>query len=322
MTTASIRPAVSGDIPALTVLWKTCFTDDPAYLGLVFGPLFSLAPPFVLETEEGEILSSAFLLPLRYRNPGGSTSGYYLYGVCTRPDARGRGLARQIVLHLIRHAEAQRAGFLLTRPAEPALFDYYRALGFGTPIRNGLKTCPVRPLACTSASGPGDPPPTAAGPNPGTESRPGLRFTDATARLAGSAFAQLRERTFPDGFRWDPSMLDFIRQTLPLSGGAVLTCGGTAHAPEIYAAVQIDPHQPSCLRVTETNLPRAEIHSEAILRAAQTCFNARFRTLAFVYPAGRADISFDAYENFALLCPLNGFSGDFFKGAFFNFSME
>ena len=118
-----IRLAAEEDLRSVKELWRECFTTDSAYLDLVFGKLYPLAVLFVFEGADG-ILSSAFLIPVRYKNENENESigGYYLYGVCTQKTARGKGLAKSVIEYATDYAEKAGGGFVLTRPATGTLF--------------------------------------------------------------------------------------------------------------------------------------------------------------------------------------------------------
>lgn len=133
--TGSIQKAKNTDIPQIKAIWEECFTTDQDYLSQVFQTLFTLSGVYVY-TEKGEVLSSLFLVPVTYVNARGSRlRGVYLYAVATPEKARGRKLSIKMVEYLSGTLKQQGENFIITRPAENSLVDFYRKQGFDTKIK-------------------------------------------------------------------------------------------------------------------------------------------------------------------------------------------
>lgn len=69
---------------------------------------------------------------------GWSLKGAYLYAVATAPEERGKGYAAILIDCAAGLLREKAFDFMVTSPAEPSLFDYYKKLGF-TPGFYGKK---------------------------------------------------------------------------------------------------------------------------------------------------------------------------------------
>lgn len=135
--TEPIQKAANADIAPIKAIWEECFTTDQHYLSQVFRTLFTLSRVYVYK-EKGEVLSSLFLVPVTYVNPqGGRLRGVYLYAVATPEKARGRKLSIKMVEYLSGQLKRQGENFIITRPAENSLVDFYKKQGFDTEIPIG-----------------------------------------------------------------------------------------------------------------------------------------------------------------------------------------
>lgn len=291
-----IRLAAEEDLRSVKELWRECFTTDSAYLDLVFGKLYPLAVLFVFEGADG-ILSSAFLIPVRYKNENENESigGYYLYGVCTQKTARGKGLAKSVIEYATDYAEKAGGGFVLTRPATGTLFGYYRELGFHVAIKRGMKTCSFPTVF------------------------PEHHTNVPTDEISAEELFRLRGKTFPNLFEWDERMLDIIRQAVLLSGGAILASDRIGRGR--YMAVEADPQDDTNMLITESDIEDIETCKENIARNAAG-FTRSWQSLTFIFPSYYRNVSFDSIEDYALLKPLNNIPERIFKESFFNFAME
>lgn len=289
-----IRLAAEEDLHSVKELWRECFTTDSAYLDLIFGKLYPLAILFVFEGADG-ILSSAFLIPIRYKTENESIGGYYLYGVCTKKTARGKGLAKNVIEYATEYAEKAGGGFVLTRPATGTLFGYYRELGFHVAIKRGMKTCSFPTVF------------------------PEHHTNVPTDEISAEELFRLRGKTFPNLFEWDERMLDIIRQAVLLSGGAILASDRIGRGR--YMAIEADPQDDTNMLITESDIEDIETCKENIARNAAG-FTRSWQSLTFIFPSYYRNVSFDSVEDYALLKPLNNIPERIFKESFFNFAME
>ncbi len=121
--------AKKNDLPALTVLWQTCFGDSEADIRRFWEAAFDKIQ--VYHVREGKkSLAMLCVLPTQLVDEcGGSRSCGYFYAVCTAPEARGKGLCAK----LMQYAE-KNCGFACAAlvPAEESLFEFYQKLGYQT----------------------------------------------------------------------------------------------------------------------------------------------------------------------------------------------
>lgn len=125
-----IGVAQKEDKQAIVQIWREVFTSERLYLSIIFNDLYPHLTPFVYKIG-GEVFSIAFAIPLSI----GELKGEYIYGVATKGEARGGGLASSLINHIENHFKKRGENFLLLRPAEEPLFDFYLKLGFTLPLK-------------------------------------------------------------------------------------------------------------------------------------------------------------------------------------------
>lgn len=110
-------------------LWVECFDDTEAFVRLFFGEVYKEENALVIE-EKGRVVSALQMLPYRMTYYGKELPVAYIYGACTAPEARGRGLMRQLLWHAFEVMKQRGVALTVLIPAEPWLFDYYREMGY------------------------------------------------------------------------------------------------------------------------------------------------------------------------------------------------
>lgn len=142
-----IRLAQERDIPEIIALWRECFTNDKEYLNHVFTSLFYNSEVYIL-VNDNITIASLFLIPIEHINEAKgylSTHGKYLYGVCTLKEYQNRGYSKLLfkaVLNIIEAANKngnnkEQIDFIITRPASPSLFNFYKEQGFTINVPRG-----------------------------------------------------------------------------------------------------------------------------------------------------------------------------------------
>ena len=93
------------------------------------------AENLLLELQDDEIVSMAFLLPFTLMNH----CGHYIYAACTNEKYRGQG--RMTALLTQAQAEGRKRGdvFSFLLPASDGLFEFYRDRGYTTPYYCGFE---------------------------------------------------------------------------------------------------------------------------------------------------------------------------------------
>lgn len=124
-----IHHAHPAERAAAEELWTDTFGDGPE-LQRDFFRLCAPQGPLVL-LEDGELRSMLSLPELSLILPDGKKlRAGYVYAVATRPDCRGQGWAGLLLETAAGLAQNRGLDCLLTVPAEPGLFPFYKKHGF------------------------------------------------------------------------------------------------------------------------------------------------------------------------------------------------
>lgn len=116
---------------ALT-LYKAAFPEDPEDFAADFiNRFFDKDCRYIIRDEK--LVSMLFLLDAKMVFGGEKISGKYLYAAATLPEYRGKGLMAELI-EKSKAETVEKGKFLLTKPAEPSLFDYYGKFGFKTAV--------------------------------------------------------------------------------------------------------------------------------------------------------------------------------------------
>ena len=116
----------------LKELWLMCFPDEEKK---VLDNFFekSVTPQNVIATFFGEqIVNAMCLLESEIVLKNKRYSAIYIYGVCTHPEYRGKGLMKTAFKHLDELAILKNIDYLFLVPATEGLFDMYEKLGYKT----------------------------------------------------------------------------------------------------------------------------------------------------------------------------------------------
>lgn len=109
----------------LSLLWQNIFDEDEAVTKLFFENVYGICENPIIENN-GEILSSAFLIPCEI----GNYKGFYVYCALTHSKHRGKGLMAKVLSYADEIRQKSDFDFLLLVPAEKSLFDYYGKFGY------------------------------------------------------------------------------------------------------------------------------------------------------------------------------------------------
>jgi predicted acetyltransferase len=115
--------------PFVRRMWKTCFNDSEEYMDLYFGRKYRNENT-LLWLEDDTPIASLQILPYTMRFYGSIVPVGYIAGVCTLPEYRGKGYAKQLlkVAHEILRERKIPLGMLV--PASNGLFNYYARCGY------------------------------------------------------------------------------------------------------------------------------------------------------------------------------------------------
>ena len=148
--TDHLREGGAADFPALAALWRTAFGDDAAFVDAFLAQWGARARCF-LAAREGETVGGLWALPCTVAD----APAYYLYAVAVRPDARRQGVASALLAFARDTLAGEGIARLWLYPAQTALHDLYRPLGFAPApsarrlvlpaAPQGVARCPLTP---------------------------------------------------------------------------------------------------------------------------------------------------------------------------------
>jgi GNAT superfamily N-acetyltransferase len=126
------RTARESDLPRLRTLWKQCFGDEDFFIDAFFSALFRPERCAVAE-EAGKAVAMAHLLPCALEDRGAPPAAYaaaYLYGMCTDPAFRSRGVGLGLLDFAARLLAERKVCAIALLPADEGLFDFYAKAGY------------------------------------------------------------------------------------------------------------------------------------------------------------------------------------------------
>ncbi|MEG1579755.1 MAG: GNAT family N-acetyltransferase [Bacteroidaceae bacterium] len=112
-------------------LWEMCFDDPKEFVDLFFDEIYGDEQNVSIE-KDGEIICSAQCIPDRMHFSKYYMSIGYIYGVCTHPDHRGKGLATKLLETANSKLRYEGRYLSIVVPESEHLFDYYASRGFAT----------------------------------------------------------------------------------------------------------------------------------------------------------------------------------------------
>ena len=114
---------------SLKELFTLCFEDSIETVNAFFEK--TVSPERVVAVFDGNrAVSSLYLLESDIIIDGVSYKAYYVYGVCTHPDYRKKGLMKKLFHFTEKLVNERKIDYLFLVPAEAYLFDVYSQFGF------------------------------------------------------------------------------------------------------------------------------------------------------------------------------------------------
>ena len=141
-----IRFAVSSDTPAVINLWNRCFGDDPAFTEWFFRNRYRPEETLLL-LEDKTLCAMVQMLPYTLRTKEKNCAVTYIYGACTAPEHRRKGLMAQLLAESFRIDRQKGRGASVLIPAEPWLFGFYKKYGYETAFWVSNQQIPYDPEA-------------------------------------------------------------------------------------------------------------------------------------------------------------------------------
>lgn len=119
------------DYEALKTLWQTAFDDSREALDFFFENTVSTER--TLAAFEGSTpVSAMYMLEGEIAFGEKSYSAYYIYGVCTHPLYRGRGLMTRLFEQMFEIVRERQINYVFLVPENEKLFTLYEKSGFKT----------------------------------------------------------------------------------------------------------------------------------------------------------------------------------------------
>lgn len=135
-----MRIATQADRPVLNDLWQQAFGDEPEFSNFVFDKFAGFDHTYV-EEQSGQIVALACAVPVTL----GELRGFYLYGLNTRAELRGKGIMRALLQALEQQLAGGGAAFTVLVPANEPLFGFYEKLGYETLVTHRIVKKEVKP---------------------------------------------------------------------------------------------------------------------------------------------------------------------------------
>lgn len=112
-------------------LWKLCFNDDEAFIGMYFRLRYNNDVNITITSGE-EIIAALQMLPYPMTFCGKTIQTSYISGACTHPDYRGNGVMRELLSQAFMRMVHNGTSISTLIPGEPWLFNYYDGLGYAS----------------------------------------------------------------------------------------------------------------------------------------------------------------------------------------------
>lgn len=126
----TVITAERGDRPALSALWRECFGDTAAEQDCFWNTAGKTAQAFFVR-ENGAPQAMLCALPVDYIGGDGEViRTAYIYAVCTRQSARGRGLCTQLLVQAEQILRTQGFAACVLVPADASLARFYEMRGY------------------------------------------------------------------------------------------------------------------------------------------------------------------------------------------------
>lgn len=121
-----IRFATAKDTDQIIDLWTCCFNDSPEFVDFYFSKCYK--PENTLAVFEGSVLCSCLQLkPYRILVRNRLYDVYYIVGVATRPEYRGRGYVRELLKQTGSVMKERNVSLSVLLPFQ---YDFYRKFGW------------------------------------------------------------------------------------------------------------------------------------------------------------------------------------------------
>lgn len=122
--------AKNEDIAQIRELWDISFPNEDEFTNFFFENVF-IAENTIVYKENNEIIA---MLQIIYNDSSFGQVGY-IYGVCTHPDYRGKGLMSKLLNFTFSYLKDKGHKYTIIVPAEEYLFDIYAKFDFKSSLK-------------------------------------------------------------------------------------------------------------------------------------------------------------------------------------------
>ncbi len=129
------RAVTTKDFPTLKKMWCDVFGDSPEAVDNFFNET-AQTDNIIAAFYGNEPVSALYLLDSTICVEGKSYKAYYVYGVSTQTEHRGKGLMKQCLDKAYEKAVRDNVSYLYLVPAEESLFMLYNKAGYKTGFYN------------------------------------------------------------------------------------------------------------------------------------------------------------------------------------------
>ncbi|MDU1891841.1 MAG: GNAT family N-acetyltransferase [Dysgonomonas sp.] len=133
-----IRLANEQITPLVREMWETCFDDTDEFIDLYFSRKYKPENTLVY-FQEGKAIASLQMLPYTITFYGETIPFYYLAGLCTLPEYRGRGYMTDLIHHSHQLMDERDIPLSILLPAENSLYAYYQRFGYEQVFDEGME---------------------------------------------------------------------------------------------------------------------------------------------------------------------------------------
>ena len=121
-------------------LWKTCFHDTDEFIRFYFDRKYRDENTLVARDEKGQAVAVLQMLPYPMTFGQEVVNVSYISGACTLPEARSRGIMRELLGEAFRRMKQRGLAFSILIPQEDWLYDYYARVGY-SPVFKVVERC-------------------------------------------------------------------------------------------------------------------------------------------------------------------------------------
>jgi predicted acetyltransferase len=154
MITMTIRTLQDQELSMAKEIWHTCFDDQPAFVDWYFANRIKPHEVMGYFPAKGDrsLLADLHMAPYQLRLRNKLFPCAYLIALATRPEYRGRGIAKELLRHTLTHLAERGVCFSILLPFD---LGFYTRLGWGVISRHQTiqvkkfpaQNTPERPLA-------------------------------------------------------------------------------------------------------------------------------------------------------------------------------